>query len=365
MSGQKVVIVGGGHAGIELAKRLDPTADVTLVDGKDSFVHTPAAIRAVTDSSLLDKLIIPYKNLLKRGQFVQGWAERIDPDGVVLSDGRKLKSTVTVVATGSSYAAPFKHTPAGLDEFRAISRQAASSLASAKTVAIVGAGPVGAELAGEIAHAYPEKEVHLITDEASLYPMYKPGFGKKLETDFADLGVHLHTGKLVENLQSLKEPYSGTLQLPGGETIDADIVFPAIGAKPQAELLLAVDDVQTAPDGRVMHDGWMRPSKSHPSLFAFGDVLASGDAMTIVSIARQAPCLEKIIKAVLAGKPVESQKPYEGWPLAPILLPLGPKRGASMLPVGKDGMAVGHFLTSRMKGKDLFISKYRKLLGQS
>lgn len=365
MSTKKVIIVGGGHAGIDLAKRLDSQAEVTLVDGKDSFVHTPAAIRAVTDSSLLDKLIIPYGNLLKRGKIVQGWAERIESDGVVLSDGRTLESDITVIATGSTYAAPFKPTSGGLDEFRAKNKQAASNVKDAKTIAIVGAGPVGTELAGEIACAYPGKSIHLITDEATLFPMYTPGLAKKLQADFSSLGVQVHTGKRVENLKTLSEPYAGTVMLPGGESIEADLVFPVIGSRPKSELLKSVDGVQIAPDGRVEHDGWMRPSKFRASLFAIGDVLASGDAMTIVGISRQLPWLEKTIKAVLAGKSVETQKPYSPWALAPILLPLGPKLGASVLPFGKKGMAVGHFLTSSMKGKDLFITKYRKHLGQS
>lgn len=365
MNANKIVIVGGGHAGIELAKRLDRQAHVTLVDGKDSFVHTPAAIRAVTDSTLLDKLIIPYSNLLKQGEVIFGWVERIESDGVVLSDGRKLDSDITVVATGSSYAAPFKPINAGLDEFRAASRHATASLVEAKTIAIVGAGPVGSELAGEIAHAYPAKHVHLITDEISLFPQYTAMLAKKLLADFSSLGVHVHTGKQVSNLESLSEPYTGNVSLPGGKSIAADLVFPVIGARPQAALLESLEGVSIAIDGRVEHDGWMRPSKSHPSLFAVGDVLASGDAMTIVAITRQIPWLEKTIKGVLSGKAAESQKAYTPWPLAPIMLPLGPELGATVLPFGKRGMAVGHWLTSRMKGRDLFITKYRKQLGQT
>lgn len=364
MGTKNIVIVGGGFAGIELATRLDAHAQVTLVDGKDSFVHTPAAIRAVTDQSLLDRLIIPYNHLLKKGEVVQGWVESLEPNGVVLSDGRKLASDITVVATGSTYAAPFKANTADLDQFRDSSRRVAASLQDAQTIAIVGAGPVGAELAGEIAHAYPGKEVHLITDELSLFPGYTPKLAKKLHGDYAQLGVNVHTGERVSKLESVTEPYAGTVELPGGESIEADLVFPVIGARPQPALLQSVEGVSTAADGRVDHDGWMRPSTTRSTLFAVGDVLASGDGMTIVGISRQVPWLEKTIKAVLAGKSVDSQKPYTPFPLAPILLPLGPELGASVMPIGKQGMAVGHWFTSKMKGADLFISKYRKQFGQ-
>lgn len=363
MTAKKIVVVGGGFAGCKLAKSLDAVASVTLVDGKDSFVHTPAAIRAVTDSALLDQLIMPYNGFLQQGQIVEGWVEQITATGVVLSDGRELPSDITVVATGSSYAAPFKQSREGLDSFRANSEQAAAKVRQAKVIAIVGAGPVGTELAGEIACAYPDKEVHLITDEESLYPMYTPSLAKKLNADFAALGVHVHTGKRVEDLASLTEPYAGSITLPGGETIAADLVFPVIGSRPEAQLLATVPDVQFAPDGRAEQDGWMRPSKSSPNLFVIGDALFAGDAMTVVATSRQVPWLEKSLKAVLKGEALESQKPYTPWPLAPILIPLGSKLGASALPLGKKGMAVGHFMTSRMKGRDLFLSKYREFFG--
>jgi NADH dehydrogenase FAD-containing subunit len=360
---KNIVIVGGGPAGVDLAKRLDALANVTLVDGKDSFVHSPASIRAVTDSALLDQLIMPYENLLVRGKFVQGWVQSIQEDGVELTDGNMLAADIIVVAPGSNYAKPFKHTAAGLVDYRAQSTAAAALLREANTVVIVGAGPVGTELAGEIAYAYPNKTVHLITDEKRLFPMYPSGLAGKLEADLGKMGVKIHTGKMVENLQKIDEPYVGSVQLPGGESIDADIVFPAIGGRPQTELLTALNDVQLSSEGRVEHDGWMRPSKSRDNLFVVGDALASGDAMTIVAISRQVPWLEKAIKAVLAGKTAAAVKPYTPWKVAPIILPLGPKLGSTLLPFGKHGKAVGHFMTSRMKGRDLFIPKYRKLFG--
>ncbi|WP_166424661.1 FAD-dependent oxidoreductase [Paraglaciecola sp. 20A4] len=365
MPTKKIVIIGGGYAGCKLAKALDAVASVTLIDGKDCFVHAPAAIRAVADNTLLDQLIIPYSNFLQQGQFVEGWVEQINSDGVILSDGRELKSDITVVATGSSYAAPFKHTRDGLDAFRKNSEQAASKVRQAKVIAIVGAGPVGTELAGEIACAYPDKEIHLITDEQSLYPMYNPSLAKKLQADFTALGVHLHTGKRVENLASLTEPYKGDITFAGGKTISADLVFPVIGSRPQTQLLAALTDVKFASDGRAEQDGWMRPSKSNPNLFVIGDALCAGDAMTIVAISRQVPWLVKTLKAVFNGKTVDSQKPYKPWVVAPILIPMGPKMGASVLPFGKKEMTVGHFMTSRLKGKDLFLSTYRKFFGSN
>ncbi|MEO0766748.1 MAG: N-acyl homoserine lactone synthase, partial [Pseudomonadota bacterium] len=56
-----------------------------------------------------------------------------------------------------------------------------------------------------------------------------------------------------------------------------------------------------------------------------------------------------------------SHAPYKPWGKAPILVPLGPNRGSSFLMIA----TLGDWVTRRMKGRDLFITKYRKLLGQA
>ena len=104
-----------------------------------------------------------------------------------------------------------------------------------------------------------------------------------------------------------------------------------------------------------MTDPWMRPS-SYANVFAAGDAAEMGDGMTIVATTRQIPWLVKTLKMLIAGKVIDQIKPYKPWKLAPILLPLGPESGSSYLPFG----VVGDFVTSRFKGKKLFIPKYRK-----
>ena len=93
------------------------------------------------------------------------------------------------------------------------------------------------------------------------------------------------------------------------------------------------------------------------------DVAATGDLMTIVAITRQAPWLAKAIKGVIAGRSLETLPRYSPWTAPPILVPLGPRRGASVLPITTSGVTVGGFLTSQIKGKSLFIPRYRKEFG--
>ncbi len=106
----------------------------------------------------------------------------------------------------------------------------------------------------------------------------------------------------------------------------------------------------------------MRPS-TLPNVFALGDAVDLGDGMTIVAVSRQVPWLARTLRAMVAGQRLEDQKPYAPWTKGktPILIPLGPRVGASFLVLFK----VGNLMTGLLKGKSLLLGKYRKLLGQT
>ena len=359
---KRIVIVGGGYAGTQVARALDAVAEVVLVEPKEAFVHNVAAIRAVVDPAWLDRLILPYDRLLKRGRMLRDRVTAIEGAGVRLEAGGALEGDIVVVATGSTYARPFKAAGDSVAAFRAALLDAHARLVASPSVAIVGAGAVGVELAGEIAAGMSGKHIDLVSRTATLFPDYTPGLGRRLQRDLAAMGVRVHFGATAEGLGGIKAPASGPLAIAGGPAIPADLVFPAIGAKPDASLFAAVEGATFDRLGRVAVDGWLRPAGAQ-SLFALGDMAASGDFMTIVAITRQAPWLAKTLKAVVEGRALESLPRYAIWPAPPILVPLGPRRGASVLPLGRAGLAVGGLLTSALKGKTLFEPRYRKEFG--
>lgn len=356
----RIAIIGGGYVGAELAKSLDDIAEVTLIEQNSHFVHAPAMIRAIVDPAILDRALIPYDGLLKRGRVVQAAAQSLSETEVVLASGEKIVADYIVVATGSRNAVPLKSNGGDIDALRAANAQVNAKLLQAKTVAIVGAGAVGAELAGEIAHAFPDKVVNLISSETVLFPHHPLKLGRELTKKLLTAGVALTFGTRAENLQSLTEPYAGTLALSNGKEISADLIFPAIGGRATSTLLQSLPGAQTGRADRVMTDAWMRPS-SFTNVFAAGDAAEMGDAMTIVGAGRQVTWLKTTLKALMKGQNVENLEPYKPWgPKAPFLVPLGPTLGNSFLGI----FTVGDFLTRKMKGEDLFLSKYNKLLGR-
>jgi NADH dehydrogenase FAD-containing subunit len=360
---KRIVIVGGGYAGTALARALDGAAEVLLVEPRDRFVHNVAALRAVASPEILERASIPYDRLLKRGRVIRGRAKSVTGREVTLANGDRLEADAVVVATGSRYATPFKPASDTTADMRAAIDTAHARVKAAGSVAIIGAGAVGTELAGELAAGMPGRRIVLINAGTTLFPGYKPALGRKLAAQLKAMGVTLVSGVTVRNPAATDAPFSGTLELSSGEKISADIVFPVMGTTPDSALLASVQDTSFDATGRAHVDPWLRPSAAHPTLFALGDTAATGDAMTIVAITRQEPWLDKTLRAVLKGRRVEDLPRYAPWPLAPILIPLGPDRGASVLPITKAGLVVGSFLTSTIKGKTLFIPKYRKEFG--
>jgi NADH dehydrogenase FAD-containing subunit len=357
---KRIIIVGGGYVGVQLAKALDNKADVTLIEPCSHFVHAPAMIRAVVDPQVLDQGLIPYDDLLTNGQVVRARAKSVSTAGVTLEDGTEVLGDYIVVATGSDNAMPFKPANDNIEAFRADSARIHGMLAAAQNVAIVGAGAVGTELAGEIAHFMPDKKVTLISSESSLFPTMPARFGKALLGKLNEAGVKTIFNARAENLESMTEPYLGELQLSNGDSIAADLIFPVIGSRAKSTLLEPLPGVVKGHAGRIKTDPWLRPSDL-PNVFAAGDVAEAGDAMTIVAVSRQVPWLKKTLTSLIDGKKVEDLGKYKPWGKAPILVPLGPQKGNSYLVM----FTAGDFLTRLMKGKDLFVSKYRKMLNQT
>ena len=174
-------------------------------------------------------------------------------------------------------------------------------------------------------------------------------------------GVLLRFNRRVENLAARDGPFIGSLGEDFGEASEQLIVL-ALGAQPTTAIFQQMPGATLDAQRRVEVDAWLRPAGSR-NMFALGDAAGTGDPMTIVAITRQVPWLTKTIKAMLAGQTIESLAPYKPWPTRGILVPLGPRDGASALPILRNGMLVGRWLTSRIKGRELFIPRYLKEFG--
>jgi NADPH-dependent 2,4-dienoyl-CoA reductase/sulfur reductase-like enzyme len=162
---------------------------------------------------------------------------------VHLDDGRQLPYEHLVIATGATPRRlgadrPWLHVLRTAED----ASRLAADIASARTVAVVGAGFIGCEVASACREL--GRNTHVI--EAGSWPL--PPLGATIGALHADrmraAGVHLHLGAVVRDLDEVGG--RPRLRLDDGSEIDADVVVVGIGVHPNTRWLegsgLTLDD---------------------------------------------------------------------------------------------------------------------------
>jgi NADH dehydrogenase FAD-containing subunit len=354
-----VAVIGGGYGGITVAKALDDIADVLLVEPRDTFVHNVAALRGLVDPKWTDQLFLPYDRLLEHGRVLRDRAVRVDSHGVTLGSGALITPDYVVLATGSAYPFPAKIDVSDSEVAKAKLRSTREALLAADAVLLLGAGPAGLELAGEISAAWPAKTVTIVDParDVVLAAGLPEEFRVEVRGQLAALGVRLLLGtSLTEEPPSAPgETRTFSVTTRSGERVTADIWFRCYGVVPETACLAGDLTSARRPDGQLEVTAALRlPGFDH--VFAIGDVTAIAEPKMAKAAERHAEVVAANIRALINGTELVDYQP--GPP--GISLPLGPAGGASYSPsVGVLGAAA----TSRMKGAHLRVDVYRDLLG--
>ena len=355
-----VVVIGGGYAGSNVAKQLDDIADVTLVEPRDAFVHNVAALRALADPSWLPRIYLPYDRLLARGRVVRDRAAKVEPGRVTLASGDELDADYIVLATGSAYPFPAKtdidDTAAAHDKVRA----AHAALGAASRVLLIGAGPVGIELAGEITAAWPGKHVTLL-DAADdvLGARFRADLKAELRRQLTDLGVELLLSSPLTAPPPTApgEPGEFTVTTRSGAEVTAQVWFRCYGVTPVSDYLAGALAAATDAGGFVAVNEFLQvPGQDR--VFALGDV-SGADYKMAGAAGRQAAVVAGNIRALIEGG--GSLTAYEPNPPG-IVVPIGPAGGAGQRP-GADEL-VSAELVAELKGRDMMVDRFAELFGR-
>ncbi|MEE6488511.1 hypothetical protein FKM82_015246 [Ascaphus truei] len=158
----RVVVVGGGFAGIAAANQLKSNGiPFVLVDMKDAFHHNVAALRASVESGFARKTFISYEATYQ-DSFKQGKVLGINlqTQQVLLESNEELHFSHLILATGSNGPFPGKFNQV-ISMDRAIQKyeDLVKEVQKAKHVVVVGGGSAGVEMAAEVKTEYPDKEV--------------------------------------------------------------------------------------------------------------------------------------------------------------------------------------------------------------
>lgn len=279
MAIERIVIIGAGLAGAKGAEALRDQGfegEVTLV-GEEP--HLPYERPPLSKSYLLgdtpfeEAFVHPAdwyesnKVTLRLGTRAQA----IDRNTrqVSLSDGSMLGYDALLLATGSSPRRP--RLPgadaAGVHYLRTIEDAEAlrALFGDGRTLAVVGAGWIGLEVAAAARHY----GTRVVVVEMAEQPL-AVAIGARLGAFYADVhrehGVDLRLGVGVAEIR-VRDGKATGLTLTDGAMVDADAVVVGVGAAPNITL---AESAGLAVDNGVLVDAALRTSD--PAIFAVGDI---------------------------------------------------------------------------------------------
>jgi NADH dehydrogenase len=346
----RVVVVGGGFGGINATHALARAdVDVTIVDRTNHHLFQPLLYQ-VAAGILSEGLIAPaLRNVIRKqanARTLLAEVKDLDVNGGVVSavapDGRKLALPydTLVVAAGAADAyfgheqwAEFAPGMKTLEDARHLRSHILSAFemaelaadpaerASYLTFVVVGAGPTGVELVGqlaELAHqVLPRDYRSVATTEAKILlveagPAVLSTFHPKLQRytqrrlEKMGVGVRLNTTAIAMGHDSVtvKDP-NGEEQIPARTKIWAA----GVRASPLASILAEATGAKTDRAGRVA----VLPDCSlpgHPEILAVGDMISLNQLPGVAQPAiQEGKYVGKLIRARLEGRP--HAKPFK------------------------------------------------------
>ncbi|XP_043691649.1 apoptosis-inducing factor homolog B-like [Telopea speciosissima] len=350
-SAKRVVIVGGGVAGALLAKTLQFRADVTLIDPKEYFEIPWANLRSMVEPSFAKRSVIRHTDYFKNGRIITSHAINITDTEVLTADGLLVPYDYLVIATGHADSAPKARTEK-LQQYEAEYQK----IKSADSILIIGGGPTGVELAGEIAVDFPEKKVTLVHRGSRLLEFIGPKASKKTLDWLISKKVEVILEQSVD-LNSVPDG-DGTYKTSGGETIRADCHYVCIG-QPTGSAWLKETILKDMLDmhGRLKVDENLRVI-GRKNIFAIGDITDIQEIKQGYIAHRHALLTAKNLKLLMNGEKESKLEKYKpGSPLA--LVSLGRKEGVAQLPF----TTIIGCIPGYIKSKDMFVGKTRKEMG--
>jgi NADH dehydrogenase len=299
MSKPKVVILGAGFGGLNAARALAGKADVTVVDRHNFQTFLPLLYQVSTAGLAADHVVHPIRGALRKTgvKFRMGSPISIDHKNksVKLDSSEVLEFDHLIVALGSvtsDFGVP------GVAEFGLGMKSVNEALTiraevmrrfedlcrfeddTKLSIAVVGGGPTGVEMAGalaelkrgplhnDMAHAAEHMDIYLIEAGPRILPMFTEKLSARATADLQNLGVHVRTNTAVREIKSRQ------IILKAGEPIPAEVTIWAAGVKGEptaATLNLPIigSRIEVEPTLQVAH---------YPHIWAIGDVAGAQGA---------------------------------------------------------------------------------------
>ncbi|GMG99497.1 hypothetical protein Nepgr_001337 [Nepenthes gracilis] len=347
---KKVVVVGGGIAGSLVAKRLQLHAHVTLIDPKEYLRITWASLRAMVEPSFGERSLINYKDFLPNVQLVTSTAANITDGEVLTAHGDRILYDFLIIATGHADDS----SPVTRSERLLQYQQAFKKIQSASKILIIGGGPTGVELAGEISVEFPEKKVIMVHRGSRLLEF----IGCKASKKALDWLISMKVEVILDQSINLKLLSDGVIQTFHGETIKVDCYFDCSG-KPIGSSWLRETFLRDSLDihGRLAVDKNLRV-KNHKNIFGIGDITNIPEIKQGFLAIRHAEVAARNLKLLLKGRNETKLVSYKpGRPMA--FVSLGRREAVAQVCC----LTVSGWLPGMIKSRDIYVGKTRKIYG--
>jgi len=297
---ERVVILGGGFAGIELAKKLSSKKyQIVLLDKNNYHQFQPLFYQVATAGLEPSAISFPFRKLFQKNKqfhFRMTSVEGVDTaNQEVYTDIGVIKYDKLVVAMGATTnfynnaqieanVLPLKSTAEALNLrntlFNTFEKALLESNAAKRkallTVVIVGGGATGVEVSGSLADMrklilpkdYPEinfdeMEIYLVDGAERLLSGMKEHASQKAKEYLQKLGI-----KLIQKAHVTS--YDGSILVLGnGEAIETHTVIWAAGVK--ANALKGIEMELILPNNRISVNEYNQVN-SYSNVFALGDI---------------------------------------------------------------------------------------------
>ena len=293
MNKPKVVILGGGFGGLAAARALYKSADVTVVDRHNFQTFLPLLYQVSTAGLAADHVAYPIRGALRKTniKFRMGSPISIDHKNkeIKLDSSEVLKFDHLIVALGSvsadfgipgvnEYALGMKTVHEALTIRAEIMRRFEDLCRfedeTKLSIAVIGGGPTGVEMAGAIAelirgplksdqaNAAAHIQVSLIEAGPRLLPPFAPSLSERTKKDLEKLGVKVMLNTAVKAIEHRK------IILKDDSVLNSEITIWAAGVK-GADAMVELNLPTVG--NRVAVEPTMQV-KNYPYIWALGDI---------------------------------------------------------------------------------------------
>jgi NADH dehydrogenase FAD-containing subunit len=358
----EIVIYGGGVAGISLAKKLSSQYSVALVEPRDYFEVPMSAPRSLVEPDFANKALISLKDALPKVNLIPGKLVELGKKSATVETSSGMVSVIgriSVLATGYCFATSLVRSEGGtVGQRKEFYWKFYRQLLAAKRIVIVGGGPIGIEIAGEISESFPEKLLTLIESGERILKDTSPKAALHAEKELKKRGVIIKLKEKVIVPKTSDLISEGSLVTSTGQQIEADLILWCLGGssktgyleKHYSHAISAQGGVKVTPHLQV---------EGTTNLFALGDLANLAENKMAIHTLRQVSVVANNINNLMKGK--ISLYTYKARPKDPTMfITLGRKTGVSHIPY--IGVVTSSWLNRLGKAEHMLVPKFRKKL---